>query len=125
MAGRRDHFGFAKGLLADSLPVMAINHTGRAEYRAARTHNLAKDRKKRSFFPTIGTQSLLRCFISIVLYGVTVMLNILLNHNPAFLIGELVLALSLAMFALALVVALRERYSVRAPATKTRLRSAR
>jgi hypothetical protein len=51
------------------------------------------------------------------------MLNILLNHSPAFVIGELILALSLAMFGVALVGAVREKYAIRVPAERMRDRS--
>ena len=41
----------------------------------------------------------------------TPMLNTLLDHSPAFVIGELILALCLATFVLALLGTVRERYS--------------
>jgi hypothetical protein len=53
------------------------------------------------------------------------MLTLLLNHSPAFVIGELMLALSLGMFALALVGTVREKYSVRVPAERITDRSTR
>jgi hypothetical protein len=53
------------------------------------------------------------------------MLTILLNHSPAFVIGELMLALSLGMFGFALVATVREKYSVRVPAARIRDRSTR
>ena len=43
------------------------------------------------------------------------MLNVLLNHSPPFVIGELMLALSLALFGVALIGAVRDRYSARVP----------
>ena len=46
------------------------------------------------------------------------MLNLLLNHSPAFVIGELMLALSLGLFGVALVGAVRDRYSVRVPVAR-------
>jgi hypothetical protein len=52
-------------------------------------------------------------------------LNLLLNHGPAFVIGELLLALSLGTFAVALVGALRDKYSVRVPVARTKERSSR
>jgi len=53
------------------------------------------------------------------------MLDLLLNHSPAFLAGELMLALSLGMFGVALAEAVRDRYAIRVPVPKTRDRSAR
>jgi hypothetical protein len=41
------------------------------------------------------------------------MLDLLLNHSPAFLVGELMLALSLGLFGVALAGTVRERYSIR------------
>ena len=46
------------------------------------------------------------------------MLNLLLNYSPAFVIGELMLALSLGLFGVALVGAVRDRYSVRVPVAR-------
>jgi hypothetical protein len=46
------------------------------------------------------------------------MLALLLNHSPAFLTGELMLGLSLALFGVALVNTVREKYSVRVPAAE-------
>jgi len=43
------------------------------------------------------------------------MLNLLLDHTPAFLAGELILAAALATFGFALVGAVRERYSEKYP----------
>ena len=43
------------------------------------------------------------------------MLDLLLNHSPAFLGGELMLALSLGLFGVALAGTVRERYSIRIP----------
>ena len=43
----------------------------------------------------------------------TPMLDLLLNHSPAFLGGELMLALSLGLFGVAWAGTLRERYAVR------------
>lgn len=48
------------------------------------------------------------------------MLNVLLNHSPPFLVGELMLALSLALFGVALIGAVRDRYSVRVPVARIR-----
>ena len=47
------------------------------------------------------------------------MLNLMLDHSPAFVIGELLLALSLGMFAIAFANTVRERYAVRVPVAKT------
>jgi hypothetical protein len=41
------------------------------------------------------------------------MLDLLLNHSPTFLVGELMLALSLGLFGVALAGTVRERYSIR------------
>jgi hypothetical protein len=41
------------------------------------------------------------------------MLDLLLNHSPVFLLGELMLALSLGLFGVALAGTVRERYSIR------------
>jgi hypothetical protein len=41
------------------------------------------------------------------------MLDLLLNHSPTFLGGELMLALSLGLFGVALARTVRERYSIR------------
>jgi hypothetical protein len=48
------------------------------------------------------------------------MLDLLLNHSPAFLTGELFLALCLGMFGFALVGTVREKYSVRVPGAEVR-----
>jgi hypothetical protein len=53
------------------------------------------------------------------------MLNLMLDHSPAFVIGELLLALSLGMFAIAFANTVRERYAVRVPVAKTQRPSAR
>jgi len=90
---------------------------------AQRTGSLAKGSKKRSFLLRIGTRPLFGRFIVAILVGVAAMLNLLLNHSPPFVIGELMLALSLAMFGVALVAAVRDRYSVRVPVGRTRDRS--
>jgi hypothetical protein len=50
------------------------------------------------------------------------MLDLLLNHSPAFVGGELLLALSLGMFGFALIGAARDRYSVRIPLARMRNR---
>jgi hypothetical protein len=42
-------------------------------------------------------------------------LDFLLNHSPVFVGGELMLAVSLAMFGAAAVGTLRERYSTKIP----------
>jgi hypothetical protein len=47
------------------------------------------------------------------------MLNLVLDHSPAFVIGELLLALSLGMFAIAFANLLRERYAIQVPVAKT------
>lgn len=59
-----------------------------------------------------------------MLVGVAVMLDLLLDHSPAFLAGELMLGLSLGMFGVALAEAVRDKYAIRIPA-KTRDRSTR
>ena len=41
------------------------------------------------------------------------MLDLLLNHSPTFLVGELMLALSLGLFGVALAGTVRERYATR------------
>ena len=51
------------------------------------------------------------------------MLNFLLNHSPPFVIGELMLAFSLALFGAALVRAVRDKYAARVPLARTRGRS--
>jgi hypothetical protein len=43
----------------------------------------------------------------------TPMLDLLLNHSPTFLVGELTLVLSLGLFGVALAGTVRERYSIR------------
>jgi hypothetical protein len=43
------------------------------------------------------------------------MLNLVLDHSPAFVIGELLLALSLGMFAIAFANTVRERYTIQVP----------
>ena len=43
------------------------------------------------------------------------MLSLLLNHSPIFVMGELMLALSLGMFGFALVGTVREKYSIEVP----------
>jgi hypothetical protein len=43
------------------------------------------------------------------------MLNLLLDHTPAFVAGELILAVSLGTFGVSFLGALRERYSERYP----------
>jgi hypothetical protein len=48
------------------------------------------------------------------------MLTLLLNHSPAFVVGEGMLALSLGMFGFALVGTVRERYSIKIPAVRIR-----
>jgi hypothetical protein len=53
----------------------------------------------------------------------TPMLNTLLDHSPAFVIGELMLALCLATFVLALMGAVRERYSIRITVARIRGRA--
>jgi hypothetical protein len=50
------------------------------------------------------------------------MLDLLLNHSPAFVGGELLLALSLGVFGFALSGAAREKYSVRIPLERMRNR---
>jgi hypothetical protein len=40
-------------------------------------------------------------------------LDLLLNHSPAFLVGELMLAVSLGLFGVALAGTVRERYATR------------
>ncbi len=41
------------------------------------------------------------------------MLDLVLNHSPAFVTGELALGLSLCLFGVALVGTMRDRYSVK------------
>ena len=53
------------------------------------------------------------------------MLDLLLNHSPAFVGGELMLALSLGLFGVALAGTVRERYTIRIPLTRARDRSRR
>ena len=53
------------------------------------------------------------------------MLDLVLNHSPAFVTGEMALGLSLGLFGVALVSAMRDRYSVKVPVAKTRIRSPR
>ena len=53
------------------------------------------------------------------------MLNLVLDHSPAFVIGELLLALSLGMFAIAFANTVRERYAIQVPVAKTQSPSAR
>jgi hypothetical protein len=53
------------------------------------------------------------------------MLNLLLDHNPAFVVGELILALCLGTFVLALMGSVRERYSVVVKMARVRGRSPR
>ena len=53
------------------------------------------------------------------------MLNLVLDHSPAFMIGELLLALSLGMFAIAFANTIRERYAIRVPVAKTQSPSTR
>ena len=50
------------------------------------------------------------------------MLDLLLNYSPAFVGGELLLALSLGVFGFALSGAAREKYSVRIPLERMRNR---
>ncbi len=51
------------------------------------------------------------------------MLDLLLNHSPVFVGGELMLALSLGLFGVALAGTVRERYSIRIPVERMRDRS--
>jgi hypothetical protein len=90
---------------------------------ARRAGSLAKGSKKRSFSPRIGTQPLFKRFMVAILVGVAVMLNLLLNHSPPFVLGELMLALSLGLFGVALVEAVREKYAIRVLAAMARDRS--
>ncbi len=53
------------------------------------------------------------------------MLNLVLDHSPAFVIGELLLALSLGMFAIAFANTVRERYAIQVPVAKTQSPSTR
>jgi hypothetical protein len=55
----------------------------------------------------------------------TAMLDVLLNHSPAFVGGELMLALSLGLFGVAWASTVRERYSVKAVIGRVRGKSAR
>jgi hypothetical protein len=51
------------------------------------------------------------------------MLNFLLNQSSVFVIGEVLLALCLSMFAFAWLGAVRERYAIRVPVAMARRRS--
>ncbi len=54
------------------------------------------------------------------------MLNLVLDHHsPAFVIGELLFALSLGMFAIAFANTVRERYAIQVPVAKTQSLSTR
>ena len=53
------------------------------------------------------------------------MLNVVLDHSLAFVIGELLLALSLGMFAIAFANSIRERYAIQVPVAKTQSPSTR
>ena len=53
------------------------------------------------------------------------MLDLLLNHSPTFLVGELTLVLSLGLFGVALAGTVRERYSIRIRWREFRGRSTR
>lgn len=112
----------AKAYLQAAVVMMAIGPSVELSI-AKRTRSLAKGSKKRSFLLTIGTLPLLTRFKLTILVGVKVMLNLLLNHSPAFVIGELMLALSLGLFGVALVGTVRDRYSIRVPVARTRHRS--
>jgi hypothetical protein len=46
-------------------------------------------------------------------------LDFLLNHSPVFVGGEVMLAISLAMFGVAAAGTVRERYSIKAPLRPT------
>ena len=48
------------------------------------------------------------------------MLNLVLDHSLAFVIGELLLALSLGMFAIAFANTVRERHAIQVPVAKTK-----
>ena len=53
------------------------------------------------------------------------MFDLLLNHSPAFVGGELMLALSLGLFGVALAGTVREKYSIRIPLGRMRDRAPR
>ena len=53
------------------------------------------------------------------------MLNLVLDHSLAFVIGELLLALSLGMFAIAFANTVRERHAIQVPVAKTKAPSTR
>jgi hypothetical protein len=53
------------------------------------------------------------------------MLDLVLNHSPAFVTGEMALGLSLGLFGVALVGAMRDRYAVNVKVAKPRIRSRR
>jgi hypothetical protein len=53
------------------------------------------------------------------------MLNVVLDHSLAFVIGELLLALSGGMFAITFANTVRERYAIQVPAAKTQSPSTR
>jgi hypothetical protein len=102
----------------------ARTEAGRGKASRKGTFSLAKGSKKRSFFLAIGTRPLFRRFRVESLVGVSVMLDLLLNHSAVFLAGELMLGVSLTMFGVALAEAVRDRYAIRIP-VKTRDRSTR
>jgi hypothetical protein len=47
------------------------------------------------------------------------MLSLVLDHSPVFVIGELLLAVSLGMFAIVFANRVRARYAIRVPLAKT------
>ena len=49
------------------------------------------------------------------------MVSLLLNYSPIFVMGELMLALSLGMFGFALVGTVREKYSIEVPGPRNSL----
>ena len=53
------------------------------------------------------------------------MLDLFLNHSPVFVGGEFMLALSLALFGVALAGTVRERYSIKIPVGRIRDRFTR
>ena len=55
----------------------------------------------------------------------TAMLDVLLNHSPAFVGGEFMLALSLGLFGVAWASTVRERYSVKVIIGRVRGKSTR
>jgi hypothetical protein len=106
----------------------AINRADQREYRSLNRIALAKGSEKRAFLTTDGTRSLFarsKLETEIEPQWDMAMLDLLLNHSPVFVGGELMLALSVGLFGVALAGTVRERYSIRIPITRAKDRSAR